>query len=183
MSTETVNQQLPAGAWTADPVHSSINFAITHNGVATFRSGFTSYEATLNGGESPGLVGTVDVASVDISEEMLRGHLLSPEFFDAEKHPQLKFSSSELSVGEGGEVRLSGELEIKGTTHAVQATGRFGRIGADIAGNERIGFSLEAAVDRRAFGIDWNADLPSGGQALEYEVAIAVELELVAQEA
>ena len=84
MSTETINQQIPAGTWTVDPVHSSINFAITHNGVATFRSGFTSYEATLTGGESPKLEGTVDVASIDISEEQLKGHLLSPEFFDAE---------------------------------------------------------------------------------------------------
>jgi polyisoprenoid-binding protein YceI len=180
MSTDTVNQQLPAGTWTVDPVHSSINFAITHNGLATFRSGFTSYEATLTGGESPSLVGTVEVASIDISEEMLKGHLLSPDFFDAEKHPRLKFGSTAIGVEEDGSVRLSGELEIRGETHAVQATGRFGKIGADIAGNERIGFSLEAAVDRRDFGIEWNADLPAGGQALEYEVAINVELELLA---
>lgn len=182
MSTETVNQQLPAGTWAVDPVHSSINFAITHNGVATFRSGFTSYEATLTGGDSPKLEGTVDVASVDISEEMFKGHLLSPDFFDAEKHPRLKFSSTGLDVADDGSVRLSGELEIRGQAHAVAATGRFGQIGADLAGSKRIGFSLEAAVDRRDFGIDWNADLPAGGQALEYEVAINVELELVAQE-
>jgi polyisoprenoid-binding protein YceI len=183
MSTETVNQQIPAGTWTADPVHSSINFAITHNGVATFRSGFSGYEATLSGGESPRLEGTVEVASLDISEEMLKGHLLSPDFFDAEKHPRLKFGSTELSVDEDGSVRVSGELEIKGETHTVGASGRFASIGADIAGNERVGLSLEAAVDRRDFGLDWNADLPSGGQALEYEVTINVELEFVAEEA
>jgi polyisoprenoid-binding protein YceI len=183
MSTETVNRQIPAGTWSADPVHSSINFAITHNGVATFRSGFSAYEATLSGGESPRLEGTVEVASVDVSEEMLKGHLLSPEFFDAENHPRLNFSSDELSVGEDGSVRLSGDLQIKGETHAVQASGRFAAIGADIAGKERVGLSLEAAVDRRDFGLDWNADLPSGGRALEYEVAINVELEFVAEEA
>jgi polyisoprenoid-binding protein YceI len=183
MSTETLNRQLPAGTWTVDPVHSSINFAITHNGVATFRSGFSSYEATLTGGESPRLEGTVDVASVDVSEEMLKGHLLSPEFFDAERHPRVKFSSTEIGAEEDGSVRLSGELEIRGEAHAVEATGRFAEIGADIAGNERVGFSLEAAVDRRDFGLDWNADLPNGGRALEYEVAINVELELVAEEA
>jgi polyisoprenoid-binding protein YceI len=182
MSTETVSQQLPAGTWTADPVHSSINFAITHNGVASFRSGFTSYAATLTGGESPRLEGTVDVSSLDIRDEMLKGHLLSLDFFDAEKHPQLKFGSSELSVGEDGTVRLGGDLEIRGESHSVQATGRFGRIGADIAGNERLGFSLEATVDRRDFGLDWNAELPSGGRALEDEVKINVELELVAEE-
>jgi polyisoprenoid-binding protein YceI len=183
MSTETINRELPAGTWTVDPVHSSITFAITHNGVATFRSGFTSYEATLSGGESPRLQGSVEVSSLDISEEMLKGHLLSPEFFDAENHPRLKFSSTEVDVEEDGTVRLGGELEIRGKSHQVQASGRFGRIGADIAGNERLGFSLETTVDRRDFGLDWNADLPSGGRALEYEVAINVELELVAEEA
>lgn len=183
MSTETIDQQLPAGAWTVDPVHSSVNFAIVHNGLATFRSGFTSYEATLTGGESPKLEGSVEVSSVDVSDEMLKGHLLSPEFFDAERHPRLRFASTEIAVGEGGAVRLSGELEVRGQTHAVEASGRFGRIGADIAGAERIGFSLQTAVDRRDFGIEWNADLPAGGRALEYEVTINVELELVAQAA
>jgi len=181
MSTETVNQQLPQGTWTADPVHSSVNFAITHNGVATFRSGFTSYEATLSGGESPRLQGTVEVASLDISEEMLKGHLLSPEFFDAEKHPRLSFRSTEVAVDGDGAIRLRGELEIRGETRTVEARGRFGRIGADIAGNERVGFSLATTVDRRDFGLDWNAELPSGGRALEDEVTINVELELVAE--
>ena len=88
MSTETVNQQVPTGTWTVDPVHSSIHFAVTHNDVATFRSGFGDYEATLTGGEEPQLEGTVDVASIDIDEEQLKGHLLSPEFFDAERYPR-----------------------------------------------------------------------------------------------
>lgn len=183
MSTETVNQQIPAGTWNVDPVHSGLHFAITHNGIATFRSGFNEYAATLTGGESPKLEGSVEVASIDISEEMLKGHLLSPDFFDAEKHPQLVFSSTELSVEEDGSVRLAGELEIRGETREVQAVGRFAQVGADLGGNERVGFSLETAVDRREFGLDWNADLPNGGQALEYEVTINVELEFVAEEA
>lgn len=183
MSTETINQQIPAGTWTVDPVHSGLHFAITHNGIATFRSGFGEYAATLSGGEAPKLEGTVEVASIDIDEEMLKGHLLSPDFFDAEKHPQLKFSSTEFSVDDDGSVRLSGELEIRGETRSVQAVGRYATIGEDLGGNERVGFSLEAAVDRREFGLNWNADLPSGGKALEYEVAINVELEFVAQEA
>jgi polyisoprenoid-binding protein YceI len=181
MSTETVNRGIPAGTWKVDPVHSRVHFAITHNGIATFRSGFASFEATLTGGEAPKLEGSVDVASIEISEEMLKGHLMGPDFFDAQKHPQLKFTSTALDVSDDVSVRLSGDLEIRGETHAVQAAGRFGRLGADIAGSERVGFSLEAAVDRRDFGIVWNAELPSGGEVLEYEVAINVELELLAE--
>jgi polyisoprenoid-binding protein YceI len=180
MSTETVNQQIPAGTWTVDPVHSSIQFGITHAGISTFRSGFGEYAATLTGGEQPKLEGTVEVASIDIEEEQFKGHLMSPEFFDVGQHPQLKFSSTELAVDDDGRVRLSGELEIRGETRAVSAVGRFAQVGAYLDGNERVALSVEAAVDRRDFGLDWNADLPSGGQALEYEVAIAVELQFVA---
>jgi polyisoprenoid-binding protein YceI len=76
---------------------------------------------------------------------------------------------------------VHGELEIRGTVHEVEASGRIGQLGADLGGSARVGLSLAARVDRRSFGLDWNADLPSGGQALDYEVDIAVELELVAE--
>lgn len=179
MSTQTIKQRVPAGTYTVDPVHSTINFAVVHNGVSTFRSGFRGYEAKLEGGDEPKLEGTVEVASVDISEEMLKGHLLSPEFFDAERHPRLKFSSAGFDVAEGDALRVRGELEIRGQVHEVEAEGRFAELGADLAGGARVGLSLEAKVDRRSFGLDWQAELPSGGEVLDYEVAIAVELELV----
>lgn len=179
MSTETVNQQIPAGTWTVDPVHSTIHFAVTHSGVATFRSGFGEYTATLTGGERPQLEGSVEVASIDIDEQQLKGHLLSPEFFDAEKHPRLTFSSTELSVDDEGAARLRGVLEIRGERREVDAVGRFAQVPAYLDGRERLGLSVEVAVDRRDFGLDWQAELPAGGQALEYEVAIHVELEFV----
>jgi polyisoprenoid-binding protein YceI len=179
MNTQTIEQQIPAGTYTVDPVHSSVTFSVVHNGVATFRSGFGSYEARLGGGIAPTLEGTVDVASIEIDEEQLKGHLLSPEFFDAERRPQLRFRSSELNVAGDGSVALRGELEIGGEAREVEASGKFGRLGADLAGQARVGLSLAASVDRRSFGLDWQAELPSGGQALDYEVTIAVELELV----
>jgi polyisoprenoid-binding protein YceI len=179
MSTQTIPQQVPAGNYAVDPVHSSITFAITHNGVAAFRSGFASYEARLGGGEAPALEGTVDVSSIEVDEEQLKGHLLSPDFFDASRYPQLRFTSSELSVADDGAVRLRGELEIRGEVREVEASGKFGQLGADLAGNARVGLSVSSTVDRRDFGLDWNAELPSGGEVLDYEVAIAVELELV----
>jgi polyisoprenoid-binding protein YceI len=183
MSTDTVNQKVPTGTWTVDPVHSSVGFSVTHNNVATYRSKFDSYEATLTGGEQPQLVGSVDVQSIDIDEPQLKGHLMSPEFFDIERTPKLNFTSTRLDVADDGTVRLAGELEIKGNKREVEATGRFGEIGGDLGGNPRVSLSVSTAVDRRDFGIEFNADLPSGGQVLEWEVAINVDLELVAQEA
>jgi polyisoprenoid-binding protein YceI len=179
MSTQTVKQEVPAGTYAVDPVHSSIHFAVLHNGVSTFRSGFRGYEARLEGGESPKLVGTVAVDSVDIAEEMLKGHLLSPDFFDAERYPQLKFSSTGFEVAEDGTLELSGELEIRGATHEVKASGKFAELGTDLGGDARVGLSLATSVDRRSFGLDWQAELPSGDEVLDYTVDIAVELELV----
>lgn len=184
MSTETIKQQgVPAGTWAVDPVHSSIAFAVTHNGVTNFRSGFEKYDARLSGGEDPRLEGTVEVESIQIDDEMLKGHLLSPEFFDTQRFPQLRFTSNELSVGEDGSLKVRGELEIHGETREVEAGGRFAHLGEDAYGKARVGLSIEATVDRRDFGLDWQAELPSGGEVLDYAVTISVDLELVGEEA
>jgi polyisoprenoid-binding protein YceI len=186
MSTQAIQttkeQRIPDGAYVVDPVHSSIGFAVIHNGVSAFRSGFGSYEAKLTGGEEPRLEGTVEVEGIQIDEPQLKGHLLSPEFFDAERHPRLRFQSSELEVGEDGSARVRGELEIRGEAREVEASGRFANLGADLAGKRRVGLSLAASVDRRDFGLDWQAGLPSGGEVLDYRVEIAVELELVEED-
>jgi polyisoprenoid-binding protein YceI len=179
MSTQTIQRQIPAGSYVVDPVHSSIGFAVVHNGVSTFRSGFAEYEATLVGGESPRLEGAVEVAGIQIDEPNLKGHLLSPEFFDAERFPRLRFESSQLDLAEGGAATIRGELEIRGEKREVEASGRIVPLGGDLAGQARVGLSLAATVDRRSFGLDWQAELPSGGEVLDYEVEIAVELELV----
>jgi len=182
MSTDTVSEQaqrIPSGTWTVDPVHSSVAFAVTHNGVTTFRSGFEKYEARLTGGEQPRLEGTVEVAGVAIDEEMLKGHLLSPEFFDVQRFPQLRFASRELSLGEDGTARVIGDLEIHGESREVEASGRFAQLGEDAHGKARVGLSIETSVDRRDFGLDWQAELPSGGDALDWTVEISVELQFV----
>jgi polyisoprenoid-binding protein YceI len=179
MATTATEQRVSTRAYVVDPVHSSAGFAVLHNGVSTFRSGFGRFEARLTGGESPRLEGTVDVASIQIEEEMLKGHLLSPEFFDAARYPRLRFESTAFEVAEDGSVTVRGELEIRGERREVEAQGRFAELGEDAAGKARVGLSLGATVDRRSFGLDWNAELPSGGQVLDYEVTIAVELELV----
>jgi polyisoprenoid-binding protein YceI len=183
MSTETIDQQIPAGTWVVDPVHSSVTFAITHNGVTTFRSGFEGYDAKLTGGEEARLEGTVEVESIAIDEKMLKGHLLSPEFFDTQRYPRLRFASTALSVGEDGTLRVVGNLEIHGESREVEAAGSFAHLGEDAHGKARVGLSIESTVDRRDFGLDWQAELPGGGEVLDYAVTINVELELVGEEA
>ncbi|HEY1285729.1 MAG TPA: YceI family protein [Solirubrobacterales bacterium] len=183
MTTQTFAQEIGGGEYVADPIHSSVGFAVRHNGVSVFRGGFGSYAVRLTGGDSPRLEGTVEVGSVQVDDPQLRGHLLSPEFFDAERHPRLRFESSELRVAEDGALVVHGELEIHGRTHRVEAVGRLAGLGEDISGGRRVGISLGATVDRRSFGLDWQAALPSGGEVLGNDVQIEAELELVEEEA
>ncbi|HUC07592.1 MAG TPA: YceI family protein, partial [Solirubrobacterales bacterium] len=165
-----------------DPSHSTVGFQTRHLMVSKVRGHFAEYSADLTVADRPEdstVAVTIQVASVSTADEGRDGHLLSPDFFDAGRYPQLRFSSSELSVADDGAVTLRGELEIRGETREVEASGKFGQLGADLAGNARVGLSVAATVDRRNFGLDWNAELPSGGEVLDYEVAVAVELELV----
>jgi polyisoprenoid-binding protein YceI len=169
---------VPAGIWTVDKVHSTIGFEVEHM-VSTFRGRFEDYDAQLADGR---LAGSVRVASVKVYDENLEAHLQSPEFFDAARHPELRFESRALTVAGGGDVSVDGELTIKGVTRPVTATGRYVHVEADMAGGERIGLQLEATVDRREFGLDWNASLPKGGFALGDDVTLVVALELVRAE-
>ena len=116
-------------------------------------------------------------------DENLAAHLASQEFFDAERHPEIRFESSAIRLDDDGDVVAEGELTVKGRTEAVEARGRLVHIAEDISGGERIGLSLETTVDRREFGLDWNAPLPKGGFALGNDVKLVVALELVPKEA
>jgi polyisoprenoid-binding protein YceI len=182
MTTTQTSQGIPTGTYVVDPVHSSIGFAVAHAGVSTFRGSFAEYEARLAGGESPQLKGSVEVSSISIADEQLKGHLLSPEFFDAGQYSRLSFESSELSVDEDGTAKVRGTLEIGGHSREVEASGRFARIGGYLDGQPRVGLSVATSIDRRDFGLDWQAELPGGGEALDWTVDIAVDLELVEED-
>jgi polyisoprenoid-binding protein YceI len=179
MRTETIATPIPAGTHRVDPVHSSVAFAVAHAGVSTFRGDFESFDARLTGGDRPRLEGTVEVGSIRVADEQLKGHLLSPEFFDAGDHAELRFESSELRIGDGGEVELRGTLSIAGQSREVTAQGRTAQVGSYLDGKPHLGLSLETAIDRRDFGLDWQAELPSGGEALDWQVRISVELQFV----
>jgi len=114
-----IRTALPTGTWQVDPVHSTVGFSVKHMVVANFRGGFDTFSVTL---DEAGLRGTVDVASVGVSEPNLNGHLLSPDFFDAERNPQLSFESKAIRV-DGDKLDIDGELTIKGTTEPVKITG------------------------------------------------------------
>jgi polyisoprenoid-binding protein YceI len=163
-----------AGVWNFSAVHSSVTFSVPYL-VAAFRGSFEEVAATLVDGKLSGAAG---VASVDVRDENLAAHLMSAEFFDAENHPEITFTSDEPKI-DGNNVEFDGELTIKGTSNALHATGTVEGPTEDFAGNARLGFTLGAVIDRTAYGVSWNADLPSGGRALSDAVELTVELEFI----
>lgn len=171
--TDTItHDDVLARDWTFSPVHSSATFSVKYL-VATFSGDFDRFDAAIENGQ---LSGSVDVKSIRVKDENLAAHLFAPDFFDADQHPQISFSSKELEI-DGERVELDGELTMKGVTKPITATGTFNGPTEDFMGNTRLGFVLETTVDRTEFGIDWNADLPRGGKALQNDVTLKVELE------
>jgi polyisoprenoid-binding protein YceI len=171
---------IPTGSWSVDPIHSSVGFEVKHMVVSTFRGNFREFDALLEASEDGSrLVGTARPESVDVRDENLAAHLASEEFFDAGRHPEIRFVASAIRVSEDGNVVAEGELTVKGRTKAVEARGELVHIAEDISGGQRIGLSLEATVDRREFGLEWNAPLPKGGFALGNDVKLVVALELI----
>jgi polyisoprenoid-binding protein YceI len=165
---------LPAGTWALDPVHSTIGFELPYL-AGTFRGSFTDVDAKLT---AESLSGAARVASVDVKDENLAAHLQSPEFFDAQQHPELTFASRAIERS-GDDLKVDGEITIRGTTKPVELDGKIAGPITDGYGNERINVTLETNVDRTDFGVSWNMPLPNGQPALQNEVKLVAELYFV----
>jgi polyisoprenoid-binding protein YceI len=182
MATVTEQTAIPTGIWKSDPVHSNVSFSVKHMVVATFRGSFTDFDVTLdNIGGEPVIYGAVRVGSVDVRDDNLNAHLLSPDFFDAERTPEIRFTSTDIRT-EGDELVVDGELEIKGTNRPVEARGTIVGPVENVAGREGVGIELSTTVDRRDYDLNWNAELPKGGFAVENQVTLNVHLELAKEE-
>jgi polyisoprenoid-binding protein YceI len=179
MSTLTDTQELlPTGTWVEDTVHSHVDFEIGY-ATGTFRGSFSPFTARLvvDSDGAATLTGEARADSVHVLDENLNAHLLSPDFFDAERTPSLSFVSTEIGW-DGDELRVAGDLTLKGASAPVELSATVAPAFPHPAG-ERLPIRLEGTVDRREFGIDWNMELPNGEQALSYDVALTAELFLV----
>ena len=171
--TQATQQAIPTGTWSADRIHSTVGFAVPYM-AGTFQGTFSDFEARLS---DRALRGSAEVASVEVKDPNLATHLQSPDFFDAERFPQLSFEANEISRS-GDDLTIAGELTLKGHTEAVEINGHVNDPAPDPYGGERFGFQLETTVDRTKFGINGNNPLPSGDPALANDVTIIVDLQL-----
>jgi len=181
MSATTLSpDRIPAGTYNVDPAHSSVAFEVRHMGIATVRGAFRRFQGTLDAtADAPILSGTVDVASIDTGDEQRDAHLTAPDFFDAERYPEITFHSTATEATDDGRIRLAGEITIKGVTKPIELVGAAAENGADPWGNERVGFEVEGVIDRRDYDLKWNQTLPNGNLLVSNEVKLLVSVSAV----
>ena len=178
MTTATEQElKLEQGTYTVDVLHSHAGFEVEHAGVSLFRGSFSPIEAKLEStDEGLTLEGGVKVDAISIDDENIRPHLLSPEFFDAERNPEIRFVSTSVE-GDAGDLRVTGDLTMAGVSLPVEARGNLRGPVQGPAG-DKVALHLEAAIDRTRFGMNWQMEMPGGHQALANEVRLVVDLEL-----
>jgi polyisoprenoid-binding protein YceI len=170
------------GVFEADRIHSSFQFAIRRMEVSTFRASFGDVDSRLIADASElRLEGAARVESISIADPPeFREHVVrGADFFDADNHPEILFRSDRVDVTENGTATVEGELTIRGLSRPITATGTYERPIEDPFGFLRAGLELRAVLDRRDWGLTWQMPLPSGAEALGWDVELTVQLELV----
>lgn len=171
--------------WVLDPAHSLAEFSVKHMMISTVKGRFAKLEGVIEADPADLTTATasveIDVASIDTHEAQRNQHLRSADFFDAEKFPKLTFRSKRVTAKGGDEYALTGDLTIRGVTKEVTLDLTFEGEGKDPWGNQRIGFSAETRINRKDFGLNWNALLETGGVLVGDQVKINVEIEAIKQ--
>jgi polyisoprenoid-binding protein YceI len=177
--TTFLERHLSGGVWRADPPFSSVSFKVRHLGARDYRASFREIDATLHVAAGT-LVASVPVASLDLNDPVIRARMLSEEFLDGARYPDVRWVVSDFRGAENRDIVVTGELTIHGHTHTVEASGRIGLPGPGLLSPEnRVGIELSAIVDRRDYGLDWQEELPGGGVTLGYDVTLEALLEFV----
>ena len=169
-----VPSAVPSGTWQVDAAHSQVDFAIKHLAISTIRGTFADVSATLLGGETPTLTGSIRLASVATKDEARDQHLLTPDFFDADRYPEATFTATFISSG-----KVVGDFTLKGITRAIELKATFTGPATDPYGHQRVGIDLEGELNRTDYGITFNMPLPTGGLALGEKVKLSASLSFV----
>lgn len=172
--------------WQLDPTHSSVEFSVKHMMMTTVRGRFKTVQATLRGDrdhpEEAGVDATLDVASIDTGVSDRDDHLRGPDFFDAERFPEITFRSTRVEnppKQEGDRFRVIGELMIRDATMEIELECEYEGRGTDPWGKTRAGFSFRTELDRREWGLKWNQTLETGGVLVAHKVRIEGEVQFV----
>jgi polyisoprenoid-binding protein YceI len=180
-ATQATKLALPTGTWRVDPIHSGVEFQVKHLGIATVKGSFKEFEGTLEVG--PGGVsakGSVQVASIDTREEQRDAHLRSADFFDAENIPEITFVSTSITPVDDDETfEIEGDFSIHGVTKPLKLKATLEGTETDPQGNERVGVSAAAQIERSDYGMKFNMALGSGNLAVSDKVKIVLDISAV----
>jgi polyisoprenoid-binding protein YceI len=176
-----------ATKWTLDPSHSEVGFKVRHLMITNVKGIFKSYEvnAETDGDDfsKAKISFSADVDSIDTNSEQRDGHLKSPDFFDAANHPKISFSATKYeNVDNDGSYELYGDLTIRGISKPVKLDVEFGGVVKDLWGGTRAGFTINGKVDRKEWGLTWNAASEAGGVLVSDTIQISCEIQLVKQQ-
>jgi polyisoprenoid-binding protein YceI len=173
-----------SGTYRAQPVPSSFGFAVRHSGVFWYRGSLSDVAATLRGdGDALALEGSARVDSISVVEPpAMRASVLGPDFFDAERHPEITFRSTAVRLADDGRAEVDGELTIRGVTRPVTAGGQY-TAPRPASFGEVAGLQLQTSFDRREFGFEWQMELPGGGDAVGWDVEVDIDLLLKRKDA
>lgn len=173
--------QLTAGTWNVDGSHSTIGFTARHLMVTKVRGRFADFAGTITVGDDPlhsTVEATVQIASVSTGDNGRDDHLRSPDFFDAANFPTMTLVSTGVRAA-GSDFQLDTELTIKGVTRPVTFDLEFDGVAGDPWGGTRVGFTAEADVNRKDWGLEWNVALEAGGVLVGEKVKIQLDIQAV----
>jgi polyisoprenoid-binding protein YceI len=179
----TTQTLVPVGTWNVDPTHTVVEFGIKHLMITTIKGQFTELEGSFTTAEDGTATaeGSVKTASINTNEAKRDEHLRSPDFFDAEKYPDITFRSSSVEHAGGNNYVVHGDLTIHGVTRPFAWDTTVTGVANDPWGNERVGIELRGTVNPPEFGMDWNAELESGGNLVGDKADVTVNVEAVKQ--
>jgi polyisoprenoid-binding protein YceI len=168
--------------WALDPAHSEITFKVKHLMITNVTGTFGSFEASAETEEedfsTAKITFSADVTSINTNSEQRDGHLKSGDFFDTEKYPRLSFSATAMDKVDEDTFKMTGDLTIKDVTNSVVLNVEFGGITKDPWGQTKAGFTISGKINRKDFGLDWNAVLETGGVLVSEEVRLNCEIQL-----
>ncbi len=171
--------------WVIDPMHSEILFKVKHLMITNVKGEFRKFDAsvvTIGDDFSKASINvTIDASSIFTNADDRDGHLKSADFFDVENHKEIKFEGTSFTKLDEENYRLKGNLTIKGVSKEMNLDVEFGGINKDPWGNEKAGFSLNGKINRKDWGLNWNAALETGGVLVSDEVKITAEVQFVKQ--
>jgi polyisoprenoid-binding protein YceI len=171
--------------WTIDPSHSEIGFKVKHLMITNVKGFFKAYSGEVETAgddlNNASIKFSAQTASVDTASEQRDAHLRSADFFDADNHPSMDFVSTSVTKKSGDEYALKGNLTIRGVTKPVEFNVEFNGIAKDPWGNTKSGATLSGTINRKDFGLNWNAALEAGGVLVSEEVKIHADVQLLQQ--